>query len=115
MADQQLEDNKLPVREWLRKHYIESENRNFAICRHCSSQIPYRKNFINLHYHLCHIHSDNTEALTEEQKRDRNVHWVWDYFIPKSHKEAECHICSAILHSNYIITLTKHLNTHRLE
>ena len=112
MADQQLKDNKLPVREWLRKHYIESEDRLSAICRHCSSKIPYSRKYINLHYHLCHKHS---EVLTEEQMRDTNVHWAWDYFIPKPHKEAECHICSAILNSNYNCTLSKHLNTHRRE
>ncbi|XP_018055878.1 PREDICTED: uncharacterized protein LOC108692214 [Atta colombica] len=52
MADQQLEDNEIRVRKYLR-------------------------------------------ILTEEQKRDQNVHWAWDYFTPITQKRALCNICSS--------------------
>ena len=112
MADQQLEDNKLPVREWLREHFIESEDRLSAICRHCSSKIYYKSKFIKLSYHLYHRH---LEVLTEKQKRDRNVHWTWDYFTPKANEKAQCNMCNRLMDCKRLLNLQIHLHIHRRE
>jgi len=111
MADQQLEDNKIPVREYLRKHYIQ-ETIHKAICRHCLLIIPYKRSFMYLFVHLRNKHS---EVLTEEQKRDYNIYWEWDYYTPITCEKAKCNICDKIINSIYIITLSKHLAIHRNE
>jgi len=112
MADQQLEDNKLPVREWLRKHYIQAKIKSKAICRHCSKKIFYKRyNYFYLLHHLTNIHS---EVLTEEQKRDENVDWVWDYFIPKENTKARCNLCNRFVDFNLLYNLDLHLHIHRL-
>ena len=116
MADQQLEDNKLPVRKWLRGHYMQIIYNGMrygyvAICRHCSGEIfVHRSTLSMLRLHLMEEH---LEVLTEEQKKDKNVYWAWDYFTPKPHKEIECHICSSILIFKNVTTLTRHLDIHR--
>jgi len=108
MADQQLEDNKIRIRKYLRKHYIQMKY--IAICRYCSLQIPCKSYYIKLFIHLKNEHS---KVLTEQQKRDQNVHWVWDYFTPITQKRAQCNICNGTLSSVDIINLTRHLDTHR--
>ena len=112
MADQQLEDNKLPVREWLRGHFTQSEDRLSAICRHCSTKIFCKRKFIKLLYHLCYRH---LEVLTEKQKKDRNVHWIWDYFTPKANKKAQCNMCNRLILVDYknFVNLEIHLHIHR--
>ena len=113
MANQQLKDNKLPVREWLRKNYIQPETKYMAICRHCSSVISYKQKSIHLLYHLRIKHS---EILTREQRDNENVQWIWDYFTPQLNKKAKCNICGKMMcfvRSSYFTNLTYHLNIHR--
>ncbi|KYN32978.1 hypothetical protein ALC56_12709 [Trachymyrmex septentrionalis] len=111
MADQELEDNKVPGREWLRKHYIQAELEYMAICRHCSLMIIYKRGIYLLYTHLRNKHS---ELLTKEQKRDEYVYWVWDYFIPKANQKAQCNICNRLIDFKQLYNLDLHLHTHRL-
>ncbi|KYQ57261.1 hypothetical protein ALC60_03783 [Trachymyrmex zeteki] len=111
MANQEIEDNKIPVCRWMRRHYIEGA-KFIAICSHCQIVIYYRNAYSILHHHLMEEHS---EKLTEEQKIENKIHWTWDYFIPKANQKAICNLCSKIIkyHGNSYSLLINHLRRHR--
>ena len=112
MADQQLRGNKIRVfkvraRKSLRKHYKPSKVDYFAICKYCLSEISYNNNYPALLVHLTIYH---TELLTEAEKTNRHIQWIWDYFTPTSYG-GRCNICHSKIKS--VGSITKHLNIHR--
>ena len=62
----------------------------------------------NLHKHLVKAHP---EKLTEEEKKDVEVNWTWDYFKLSADSKATCKICKGIMSSKTIDNLTDHLKS----
>ncbi|XP_018369676.1 PREDICTED: uncharacterized protein LOC108765447 [Trachymyrmex cornetzi] len=98
-----------PVRRWIRKHYTKIRGRHTANCNHCLKQIGIRP-LILLFNHLVQVHSNE---LTEGEKEDKLLHWVWDHFTIKDTQNATCNICGSELKRDLMRNLSQHLkNVH---
>ncbi|XP_018377969.1 PREDICTED: uncharacterized protein LOC108770761 [Trachymyrmex cornetzi] len=87
--EEEEDDERIPVRRWIRKNYTKLTT-NKAKCNHCSEVFSY-KYVPELPCHLRLVHPDK---LTEKEKEDRKISWIWDYFTPGNNMTAVCNICN---------------------
>ncbi|KYN14962.1 hypothetical protein ALC57_12823 [Trachymyrmex cornetzi] len=84
---------------------MDNVRRNTANCNHCPKQIAIQP-MIFLFNHLVQEHSNE---LTEGEKEDKLLHWLWDYFTLQDTRYARCNICGKNLKCNRIDYLRRHL------
>ncbi|XP_018306275.1 uncharacterized protein [Mycetomoellerius zeteki] len=102
--EEEEDDERIPVRRWIRKNYTKLTT-NKAQCNHCSEVFSY-KYVPELPCHLRLVHPDK---LTEKEKEDRKISWIWDYFTPGNNTSAICNICNKTYN---IVSTTRCLNLH---
>jgi len=103
--------NLILVRCWIRGHYRELTKSNEVTCNHCNLEIIVNVQYLDiLHKHLVEAHPDK---LTEEEKKNVKVSWVWDYFT-LGDSRATCNLCGISLSSRRLSNLIIHLKlTHQ--
>ncbi|XP_018341617.1 PREDICTED: uncharacterized protein LOC108748108 [Trachymyrmex septentrionalis] len=72
--------------------YVENYTKlttNKAKCNHCSEVFSY-KYVLELPCHLRLVYPDK---LTEKEKEDRKISWIWNYFTPGNNMTATCNSC----------------------
>ncbi|XP_011063070.1 PREDICTED: uncharacterized protein LOC105151206 [Acromyrmex echinatior] len=107
--NEEAEDNVIPVRHWIRRHYTKLTtsllqcnlcNKTLIMCIYCLDL---------LHRHLVVAHPDK---LTAKNKNDVKFCWIWDHFTEKCCKEAICKHCKATIIYGHTIHLKEHLIIH---
>ena len=66
----------------------------------------HNKSLAILHKHFVKAHPD---ILSEEEKKEDNFYWTWDYFIAKSDTETTCILYNATIASKLTSRLILHL------
>ncbi|KYN40793.1 hypothetical protein ALC56_04833, partial [Trachymyrmex septentrionalis] len=105
-ANWDIRHNLILVRCWIRGHYRELTRSNEVTCNHCNLEIIVNVQYLDiLHKHLVEAHPDK---LTEEEKKNVKVSWVWDYFTLGDSKTT-CNLCGISLNTRRISNLSRHL------